>query len=224
MQPSIIRQKAIDLRKKGYSYGMIREEMGLAKSTLSDWVSKIPYKPNSETLKRVQKAKLKSAIFKSRQKIKEINEMQEIASKELGEISQRDILLLGIGLYLGEGTKSGEVVGLVNSDPSIIKLFIKWFKLVCGLKTKNFKPYLHLYPDNNIEKSYQYWQSITKIPRNQFGKTTIDRRTNKSKIRKGKLPYGTMHLHIKSLNNKEHGRRLFRRIQGWIDHIHKQIH
>ena len=157
------------------------------------------------------------------QKIQEIREMEKLASEEMGVINKRDLFLLGVGLYLGEGCKSNETISIVNSDPAIIKISIQWFKEACGLTTKNFKPFLHLYPDNNIEKSFKYWKNITKIPKNQFGKTTIDSRTNKSKLRKGKLPYGTLHLHIKSLGNKEHGRKLYRKINGWMSAVIKNI-
>ncbi len=216
MQPSIIKQKAITLRREGYSYNIIAAKLNLPKSTLSDWLSEIPYKPNREIIERVKNARLKSAIFKNRQKIDQINEMRDIASKELGEISRRDLWLLGIGIYLGEGSKSNETIRVVNSDPDIIKIAMGWFEKICGLGTKNFRPYLHLYPDNDVKKSLAYWSGITKIPRNQFGKISIDRRTDKSTRKSGKLPYGTIHLHAKSLGDKEHGRKLHRRIAGWI--------
>ncbi|KKP80446.1 MAG: hypothetical protein UR81_C0028G0006, partial [Candidatus Levybacteria bacterium GW2011_GWB1_35_5] len=38
----IDRQRAIELRKQGKSYGQIKKQLGIAKSTLSDWLSKYP--------------------------------------------------------------------------------------------------------------------------------------------------------------------------------------
>ena len=135
---------------------------------------------------------------------------------EIGNINERDLWLLGIGIYLGEGCKSNEAIRIVNSDPDIIKIAIKWFREICGLEIKNFRPYIHLYPDNNLEESLTYWSQITGVPKHQFGKISIDKRTNKSTKKSSKLPYGTIHLHINSLGNKEHGRKLYRRIAGWI--------
>jgi len=37
----IDKQKAIKLRKQGKTYGQIRQELGISKSTLSDWLSNI---------------------------------------------------------------------------------------------------------------------------------------------------------------------------------------
>ena len=79
-----LKEKAIDYRKKGYSYNMITEKIGVNKSTLSNWLTKISFTPNKELIKRIGSAKLKSALFKHNQKISEIEEMRELAGLELG--------------------------------------------------------------------------------------------------------------------------------------------
>ena len=58
---------------------------------------------------------------------------------------------------------------------------VGWLKEICGLKNNNFRLEIHLYPDSNIKASLNYWSRITGINKNQFGKTQIDCRTNKSK-------------------------------------------
>ena len=130
---------------------------------------------------------------------------------------------MGIGLYLGEGTKRNENIRIINSDPVIIKLAMAWFKEICELKNENIIPSVYLYPDNNIEKSINYWSKITKIPKQQFAKTQIDRRLNKSSKKRGRLPYGTLNLQIKSYGNQKFGRFLHRRIMGWIETLTNQI-
>ena len=212
-----IKEKAISYRKRGYSYGMISEKIGLSKSTLSDWLKEIPYKPNKLVKKRIKGAQMKSAQFKHNQRMTDIKKMKKIARRELGRLTKRDLWLLGIGLYLGEGTKLQENIQIINSDPEIIKIAIKWFKEICGLKNENFTPRVHLYPDNNINTTINYWAKITNISKAQFGKTQIDKRTNKSSKKKGKLPYGTLQLEIRSRGKKEFGRSLHRRIMGWIE-------
>lgn len=212
-----LKEKAISYRNKGYSYGMITEKIGVNKSTLSNWLAKVPFSPNKQLIKRIGLAKLKSASFKHNQKISEIKEMTNLAREELGQMTKRDLWLLGIGLYLGEGTKSYEFVRVVNSDPQVIRIAMKWFRSACGLSDENFNPYIHAYPDNDIEKTIKYWSEITGIKKEQFGKTQIDTRINKVAIKKKSLPYGTLHLHIRSGGNKEFGRRLHRRIMGWIE-------
>ncbi len=218
-----LKEKSINYRKKGYSYNMINQKLGVSKSTLSNWLCKIPYSPNKKVIERVGLAKLKSASFKHNQKIQEISEMKIVAEKDLGKITKRDLWMLGIGLYLGEGSKSNEITRFSNSDPETIKIIVNWFKEICNLKNENLNPFVHIYPDNDIKKVINYWSKIAGIPKKQFGKTYIDKRINKSKVKKNVLPYGTLHLHIKSYSKKQFGRRLHRRIIGWIETATEQI-
>lgn len=218
-----LKEKAIYYRKKGYSYNMIGQKIGVGKSTLSDWLNKIPFSPNKKVIERIGLAKLKSALFRHNQKMNEIAEMKKLAKEELGEITDRDLWILGIGLYLGEGSKSYETLGFSNSDPEVIKILVAWFKKNCHLKNKNFNPFIHAYPDNDIKKTINYWSRITKIPKKQFGKTYIDRRTNKLSVKRKTLPYGTIDLRIRSCGEKEFGKRLHRRIMGWIESATDQI-
>ena len=223
MKPLSLKEKAINYRKQGYSYNMISEKLGLAKSTLSDWLKEVPYKPNKEVLKRIQLAPAKSAEIVHNQKVATIARIKKAAKKELGKLTKRDLWLLGIGLYLGEGSKLYESVRIINSDPQIMKVAIKWFREVCGLDWENFSARAHVYPDNDIKTTINYWSKRTGIPKNQFQKTQIDRRKNKSGKKKRKLPYGTLHLQIKSCGKKEFGRSFHRRIIGWIEAILNQI-
>ncbi|HLD70418.1 MAG TPA: hypothetical protein VI937_00845 [Negativicutes bacterium] len=218
-----LKEKAIDYRKKGYSYNMITEKIGVNKSTLSNWLTKISFTPNKELIKRIGSAKLKSALFKHNQKISEIEEMRELAGLELGRVTKRDLWFLGIGLYLGEGTKAYEQVRFSNSNPEMIRIAVVWFKDICKLKNINFNPVVHVYPDNDIQGAMTYWAEITGLPLKQFGKTYVDVRTGKSKTKRKTLPYGTLHLRVKSFGEKQFGRRLHRRIMGWIENTVKQI-
>ena len=51
-------------------------------------------------------------------------------------LSQR-LFLAGLFLYWGEGTKAqNSLVALTNTNPAMLKFFIKWLKLF-GIKNKN---------------------------------------------------------------------------------------
>ncbi len=223
MKPLTLREQALVLRKRGYSYGMIANKLGLAKSTLSNWLQKVPFTPNKEVLRRIGEARMKMAATKRKQMMDNIQAMKKLARKDIGKLSKRDLFLLGVGLYLGDGEKTYENVRIINSDPEIIRVAAKWFRNVCGLKTKNFRPRVYLYPDTDIQKTIAYWSKILKVPKNQFMKVQIDRRTNKSDSKKGKLPYGTLHLQANSCGDKKFGKNLHRRIMGWIKVIEEQI-
>jgi hypothetical protein len=224
MKPLSLKEKAIEHRKQGYSYNMISEKLGLAESTLRDWLKEIPYEPNKEVIARIGKGRAKAAQTKHNQKLANIYQVKALAKRELGKLTKRDLWLLGIGLYLGEGSKSSkENVRVINSNPEIIKFAVNWFREICGLKNENFTLAIHTYPDNNIRATINYWSKVTGIPKKQFGKTQIDRRTNKSGRKKRKLPYGTAHLTVRANRKKEFGVNLHRRIMCWIEAVLNQI-
>lgn len=219
MHNSTIRKHAFDLRKEGYSYNYISEKIRISKGTLHCWLGKIPYTPNAETITKIGKARVASGLLKHKEKLASFVYAKSLAQKDIGEINNRDLFMLGLGIYIGEGTKDGNTVRIVNANYKIIKLTIKWFKEVCGLKTDNFVVRLHLYPDNDIQKCIQYWSKNIGIPINQFQKTQVDTRKNKKTFKKGKLPYGTAHMTVKSNGKKEFGVFLARRIGAWIERV-----
>lgn len=217
----LLKKKAGNLRKKGYSYTDIRQKIGVSKSTLSVWLGNIPYTPNALVLKRMEKARRVSVVVKNRQKLESIALAKAVAKKDVKMLSQRDVFMLGLGIYIGEGTKTHGITRVINSNPLIIKFIIKWFKDVCGLGNRNFVIRLYLYPDNNQKKSIKFWSRITGIPVHQFHKVQIDKRTNKKLAKRGKLPYGTAHLGIRSFGEKRFGIFLSRKINAWIDEVLK---
>jgi len=117
MNSNVVKRKATKLRDAGYSYKIINASLEISKSTLSNWFKDKPFIPNKEVLNRIQYGPIKSAEKSHNKKVAEIRKLLEVGVKEIGLLSRRDLWLLGIGLYLGEGTKTYENVRIVNSDP-----------------------------------------------------------------------------------------------------------
>ena len=159
------KQKAVNLRNRGYSYNYIAKFVPVSKSTLSDWLGKIPFVPNKHTIETIGKARSASGAKKHQIKLDSINKAKLKSFKDIGVLSKRDLFMLGLAIYIGEGGKSHDVIRLVNADPRIIKLSIKWFTEICGIKTKQIKIRLFLYPDNNEKECIDYWSKSIKIPK-----------------------------------------------------------
>lgn len=219
--PANIRERIFKLRKDGYSYNYISSKTGVSKSTLSGWLAGVPYQPNQITIEKIGKARAASGHAKARQKLQSFESAERRAKSDIGKISKRDLFMIGIGIYIGEGTKTNDIVRVINADPKIIRFIIGWFEQVCGLVRENFRIRLHLYPDNNIENCIHFWSEISGIPVHQFQKTQIDLRENKKMSKRGKLPHGTAHLSIRSNGKKEFGVFLARRINAWIGEVLK---
>ncbi|MDO8590785.1 MAG: helix-turn-helix domain-containing protein [bacterium] len=217
----VLREKAEKLRQEGYSYTYISKKLNVAKSTLSYWLPSVPYVPNNETIAVIGKARAASGLAKHKLKLKSITEATTEAKKEMAHLSERDFFMVGLGIYIGEGTKTHGIVRLINSNPDIIKFAVGWFKDSCGLNLANIRIRLHIYPDNNEKKCIEFWSNATGVPMRNFQRTYIDRRTNKKLAKRGKLPYGTAHVSIRSLGEKKFGVFLSRKINAWIEEVLK---
>ncbi len=216
-----LREEAVKLRKDGNSYNLIRRRVTVSKSTLTVWLRDVPFSPNKEVQNRIRGAALRVSEWSHKNKELSVKTAQRLARKKLGIVSRRDLFLLGLGLYIGEGTKSRGNVRVINSDPRVVSLAVRWFEEIFGLKTKNFSLTIHLYPDNDIEEALNFWAHATGIPRGQFGKVQIDRRKKKLKKR-GMLQYGTAQLRVHSRGEKKFGVLLFRIIIALIDEAYRQ--
>jgi transcriptional regulator with XRE-family HTH domain len=213
------KDRAIELRAQGLSYSLIGDILGIPKSTLSHWLKDVSYAPNEQVLRRIEKGRSVVVEARKRNKLTNIARAKDQALKELGEVTDRDVLMLGIGLYIGEGSKSIESVRITNSDPKVIKLAMKWFRNSCGLSDSNFSLILFLYPDTDEKCAKHHWSQITQLPISTFRKTQIDRRIGKKKVNHGKLPFGTLQIRIKASGDASKGSFLFRKILAWTEAV-----
>ena len=213
------REQAVRLRRAGYSYSYIVNATGLSKSTVSYHVSKVPYEPNRHTRLHIRKATVATARTQAGKRFASIARANHIAKLDVGALTKRDMFMLGIGVYIGEGSKTGEIVRMVNTDYRVINLFIKWLKQF-GLTNSNFVIRLHLYPDSQVNKAETYWHNMTKLPKSQFQPVYIDSREGRA-TKRGIHPNGTAHVTVRANGNKEFGVDLSRRISAWMEEVLK---
>lgn len=122
---------------------------------MSYWFHDRPFTPNYKVVAKTKYGPLKSGAAKHNVKVHQIEELKEQGTAGIGALSKRDLWMLGIGVYIGEGAKSIESVRIMNSDPAVIALSIRWFKEVCGLVDEDIIS-MNLYPDNDIEECRAY--------------------------------------------------------------------
>lgn len=214
-----LRPLATELRRDGYSYSYISKQLGVAKSTLSNWFKNEPFTPNEDTLTRV---KLGQAAYGQRKKQLRVAETHKLlldGKREVGVISKRDLWMIGLGLWLGEGSKTVEQIRLANADPKIIQVWLRWLREVCKLQNTNITIRMHLYEDTDEAMCREYWKAVTKLDYGPFRKTQFDKRPLKQAAKNGKLPYGTLHVCVVGAGNPEFGVRLHRRMMGWVSAI-----
>jgi hypothetical protein len=218
-----LRKKADLLRQEGYSYKIIEEKLGIARSTLSYWFKDQVFTPNQEVLIRLKAGPAKAGEQRHKARLKEIAEQLQQGSQEVGQLSARERWLVGIGIYIGEGAKTTETTRISNADPAVISLAVRWLLHSCNMQPENLSVRLHLYPDNNEEECLHYWEKVTGLSRKNFRSSSIDRRPGKQLTKVRRLPYGTAHVTVLSRGDPAKGRRFYRKLNGWMQAVLNQL-
>ncbi|MFZ2523652.1 MAG: helix-turn-helix domain-containing protein [Minisyncoccia bacterium] len=190
------KSKAIALRKKGYSYSQIKMKLGISKSTLSEWLRPYPLSPERIRLLRDVNPKrienFRNTMAKKRQ-IK-LDDAYKKSGTDIGSISKRELFLLGFALYWAEGGKTKiSTVALGNTDPAMLKFFIKWLTLL-GVSKDRLTIKLHLYKDMDKGKIISFWCKTLGVRPSQFIKPYVkDSRTTDLSYKNG-FGHGTCNV------------------------------
>lgn len=217
------KEVAISLRRKGLSYSEILKKVQVAKSTLSLWLRSVGLSKRQK--QRLTKKKLAAmergwkAIHQKR--IQLTAKIKKEAEKEVGLINKKELWLIGVILYWGEGHKEkskGNLVQLTNLDPFLVRIFLKWLKIVCKIPKDqiSFRIYLHETAKNKLSQVRKYWSQVTGFSKENFEKVSWKKHhiiTKRKNIGEGY--FGVLRVTVKKSVN------LNRKIQGWINGICK---
>lgn len=188
-----LKQKVIKLRMQGMSYSQIKKELSVSKGTLSGWLKEYPLSESrikalrDNNPQRIERFRNTMA----RKKEERLEIAYKKAAKDIGKLNNREMLIAGLFLYWGEGSKTSDATtALTNTNPAILRFFIDWLKLL-GVRKSDMKVKLHLYSDMNIEETKKWWSKKLGIPLSQFRKSYIKRTVQSQAVYKGYLRYGT---------------------------------
>ena len=210
-------EKALLLRKQEMSYSQIKKILKVSKSTLSLWLRNYPLsKERIRELRDRNEGRIEKFRETMRQKReRRLKETYEAQKKFLLPLKNREIFMLGLGLYWGEGTKYRmDGLSISNTDPSIIKFFIYWLNKILDIPKEKITVRLQLYNDMNIQKEINYWSDTLKIPLRQFAPPYI-KKTSISRINhKGGFGHGTCNVRI---NNTPIAEKIFMSLKAISD-------
>ncbi len=220
------RDVARDMRRNGKSIGEITKALQAKKSTVSYWCRDISLS-RAQTQKLVERQKsagalgrLRAAELKRAQRMERTRIQMLTGARDIGALSSRDIFILGLALYWGEGYKKGnDECGITNSDPDIIRLFIEWVQRAYKITKDNLtlRVSINASHAHRVAAVEKYWSTLLGIPLSQFTTTSII----KSRVKK---TYANHEIHVGTLRVKvRRGTALRRRILGSIEEVRTQI-
>src|SRR3989344_2971593 len=195
----IDRRKAIELRRQGKSWSYIKNTLVVSKSTLSRWIRDVEL-TQTQRQNLLEDSKIRrienyiTTVKARRKRIEE--EAYRTEFKNLGHIKNRDLLIAGLFLYLGEGSKSNRhLICISNSNPEIIKFAKFWLTKTLLVPENKLRLQLHLYQDMDIEKEVGFWSKFLCIPKNQIIKPYI-KKTSSKVIDHPTFGHGTCNIYL----------------------------
>lgn len=209
MSRVIDRQKAINLREQGKTYSQIKKELGISKSTLSNWLSDYPLSKQQLSLIE-EEAKNnknlgieKTIITKQKKREERLRNIYKAEKNRWLALSQRELALAGLFLYWGEGKKSlKSSLAINNTDPQVVKFALYWMTQALKIPKNKIKVELHLYSDMNVPEELLFWEKQLGISKYQFSKPYIKTSTRINIQHKG-FGHGTCGLVVNDIRLKE---------------------
>lgn len=223
------KKRAVNLRRKGFSYGEILEQIPVAKSTLSLWLREVGLSKKQKqrlTQKKLDAARRGAQVQRAK-RLEITRQIKEKARVEAAKINinREKLWLIGTILYWAEGAKDREDrkssrMKFGNSDPGMMKMFIKWLREICKVKENRIRYEIYIHENNKhrIKEVVEYWADEVGISRKYLNNVyfKVNRiKTNRKNI--GKNYFGLLNLTIRRSTD------LNRRIAGWIEGITNSI-
>jgi len=217
-----LRQLATKLRlEEELSYSEIKKRLGISKSTLSYWMKNLPLSElRIRDLQKIgwQKSEASRERYRNTMRAKREAKDNEVYKKyfdRFNNLTKDTVFVAGLMIYLGEGGKKvSSRIALANTDPNIIRFFIKWGIEFLGIKKEDYRVQLHLYEEMTLEKEMKLWQNILRLSKTQFYKPSIRKVRKSSFTYKDSIRHGTCSLYVFGTDKK---RELLMAIKAFVD-------
>jgi hypothetical protein len=208
------------------SIGEIATHIPIPKTTISFWcrdirlstahITKIEQRRTSKTTRILltHAEKMRSERIQ-----REANEHRKAAAY-IGAITHRDIAMLGIGLYWGEGYKrSNGEFGFANSDPRMITFYLHFLYTCCAVTKQDIvaRVSINATHAHRIHEVHAFWKHITRLPARAFTKPSLIQTKAQKIFPNASEHYGVLRLKVRRGTLKKEF------ILGAIDAIQKNI-
>jgi hypothetical protein len=187
--------RARDLRAEGWTLGEICEELGVSKASASLWCKDVEIDVKALTERRRARhlsgnegARARGPNKLQRAKQAEIDDAMAGGLRLIGTLGDRDLLIAGVALYAGEGSKTPGGVKFTNSDARMVRLFLTWLRHFFEVDEHRLRVHLYLHQGLDLEAAIAFWVRVTGIPGKQFTKPY--RAVPDPSIRSSKHPMG----------------------------------
>jgi len=185
------------MRERGCPITAIARAVGCTKSTALAWTKHV-------RLSVQQRVSLRSQGIKAALNVLHVS----IARRAAKHITEADafwevhkhepLFAAGVGLYWGEGNKAGRTLGIVNSDPLLLKVWLRWCR--CYLKGYALRFSIQAHADVSRRSAVHFWRRALSLAPDAHVTFNKVKRSRASKLVRGEahpMPYGTMAVAVR---------------------------
>lgn len=216
-----LKRQVIELRKGGKTYSEIKNVLGyIPKGTLSTWLKNIELTPEQKL--RIQQkitdcrmiGRQKGAWRNHQKRLQRIKSIQMSAKKEYRSFLNDKLFLMGLALYLAEGSRKIERFQFMNSDPYLVKIMIKWLNKIGKIPRDKIKIRLYMHKVYARENCENFWINFLNLNQKQLQKTIY--KSTQHLIKKNPEYKGCLRIEIP-------GTELFWKIMKWRDLFYNSL-
>lgn len=208
---------AREMRARGATYSEITAALGVSKASVSLWVRDMPRTGrigSTEIAQRKAEQLSRNRDALQRRRESRWQAIRQEARVQIGELSDREVLIAGAIAYWCEGSKSkphrrSEQISFVNSDPALIRFFLR-FTALAGVSEDRLSCRLLIHESADVAGALDFWRGVTGLPAEQFNRPTL-KRHNPSTVRKnvGETYHGCLVVRVRRSSE------LYRQTEAW---------
>jgi hypothetical protein len=177
------RERARVLRGAGWTVPKIAAELGASTSSAYLWTRDMPLDATPEEA-AARRSRHSRQVAEARwepyrqARDREREATRARASTWVGELSEREVILLGAVTYWCEGTKAkpwrpgATALQFVNSDPRLVLLFRRYLALL-GVDPARLKYRLSIHESADVGEATAWWAGLLGVPVEVFQRPTL---------------------------------------------------
>lgn len=211
--------QARKLRRDGQSIKSIARDLEVSPGSVSLWCRDIVMtREQLDILEKNSKdpyygKRLQNSLKQQSIRIEKTDRLKMEGIEEVGKLSMRELLLVGIALYWAEGYKKDSQVGLGSSDPKMMQLYVKWLRECFNYSVEDllFRVTVNESHEYRIKEIVQYWADLFGINISNFQKSFYQKAKWQKSYEHPEEYFGVLRIRVRKSSD------FLRKIHGYIE-------
>ena len=206
MSKSESRKLVQAFRRLGLSIKEIAAKCGVSASTVSLWCRDIILTEeqvrdlHGKMIDAGHRGRIIGAHMNRQKREESVVDCRKWAMNAINTVEKRDLFMIGIGIYWGEGSKSDRGnLSFVNSDPRMILLICRWLEIFFDVVRADLIPRISVNEShrNRHDQILNYWSNLLELPKSSFRRTIFIHSLQKKVYENRDEYYGLLILRVR---------------------------